>query len=225
VVVYSVHVFCRKCFLYVVRISHFEKAKGENINISKLTEKALKHALETRSPRTAHEHLQKMLAEIGREGSYYGETYLLPFQIETIKLTKVGPFESFEASFKANALNMIHGLCGSGKSTIIRSILYAFGIKHKHFTERALDGGAIEVKLFPGQNFINIKGISSEQDPLRGYQCLLADDSFDRIPKEMIAPLFTELKHLEIQVILTTLLIDTSKIPDDIHVITIYNQR
>ena len=174
-------------------------------------------------PKTAQEHLQKMLAEIGSESSYYGETYLLPFQIETIKLTKVGPFENFEADFKANSINVIHGLCGSGKSTLIRSILYAFGIKHKHFTERVLGEGTIEVKLFPGQNFINIKGISSEKHPLKGYQCLLADDSFERIPKYMIPSLFAELKLLGIQTILTTMLIDTSKIPDDIHVITIYN--
>jgi len=217
--------FMKKDVLLRLDTDLIEKARRENINISKLTEKALKQELETRSPRTAHEHLQKMLAEIGREGSYYGETYLLPFQIEKLKLTNVGPFENFEASFKANALNIIHGSCGSGKSTIIRSILYAFGVKHKHFTERVLDGGAIEVKLFPGQNFINIKGISSEQNPLRGYQCLLADDSFDRIPKEMIAPLFTELKCIRTQIILTTLLIDSSQIPDDIHTITVHNQR
>ncbi|MEM3576834.1 MAG: AAA family ATPase [Candidatus Bathyarchaeia archaeon] len=174
--------------------------------------------------KTAQEHLQKMLAEIGSEVSFYGETYLLPFQIEKLKLTKVGPFENFKATFKANSINVIHGLCGSGKSTIIRSILYAFGIKHKYFTNRVLGEGTIEVKLFPGQDIINIKGISSERDPLRGYQCLLADDSFDRIPKNMIPLLFAELKRLGIQIIITTLLIDPSKIPDA-HIITVNNQR
>lgn len=108
-----------------------EKARKENINISKLTEKALKHALETRPPRTAQEHLQKMLAEIGREDSYYRETYLLPFQIETLKLTKVGPFESFEVAFKANALNIIHGPCGSGKSTINNNKVNPVRLWHK----------------------------------------------------------------------------------------------
>ncbi|MEM2969339.1 MAG: hypothetical protein QXR63_00205 [Candidatus Bathyarchaeia archaeon] len=68
-------------------------------------------------PKTAQEHLQKMLVEMGSEGSYYEETYLLPFQIEKLKLTKVGPFENFEASFRANSINVIHGVCGSGKST------------------------------------------------------------------------------------------------------------
>ncbi|MEM3697472.1 MAG: AAA family ATPase [Candidatus Bathyarchaeia archaeon] len=174
-------------------------------------------------PKTA-QHLQKMLAEMGRECSFYEETYLLPFQIEKLKLTKVGPFENFEATFNANSINVIHGLCGSGKSTIIRSILYAFGIKHKYFTKRVLGEGTIEVKLFPGQDSIKIRGFSSEQDPLRGYQCLLADDSFDRIPKDMITSLFEELKRLGIQIIITTLLIDPSKIPDA-HIITINNQR
>ncbi|MGB9756176.1 MAG: AAA family ATPase [Candidatus Bathyarchaeales archaeon] len=202
-----------------------EKAEKEHINISRLTEEALRQALEIRIPRTAQEHLQKMLAEIGREDSSYGETYFLPFQIERLKLTNVGPFENFEATFKANSINVIHGLCGSGKSTIIRSILYAFGIKHKYFTKRVLGEGTIEVKLFPRQDSIKIRGVSSEHDPLRGYQCLLADDSFERIPKYMIPSLFAELKRLGIQVILTTLLIDVSKMPDDICIITIHNQR
>lgn len=175
-------------------------------------------------PKTVQEHLQKMLGEIGSEVSFYGETYLLPFQIEKLKLTKVGPFESFEATFKANSINVIHGLCGSGKSTIIRSILYAFGIKHKYFTERVFGEGTIEVKLFPAQDSIKIRGVSSEQDPLKGYQCLLADESFERIRKDMIPLLFAELKRLGIQVILTTLLIDPSKIPDA-HIITVNNQR
>ncbi|MEM2112288.1 MAG: hypothetical protein QXX08_10515, partial [Candidatus Bathyarchaeia archaeon] len=61
-------------------------------------------------PKTAQEHLQRMLAEMGCEDSFYGETYLLPFQIEKLKLIKVGPFENFEATFKANSINMIHGL-------------------------------------------------------------------------------------------------------------------
>jgi len=217
-------VFMRKDIFLRLNRDLIEKAKKENIDISRLTEEALKHELEIRPPRTAHEHLQRMLAEIGREDSFYGETYLLPFQIEKLKLTKIGPFENFEVSFKANSINVIQGLCGSGKSTIIRSILCAFGIRHKYFTERVLGRGTIEVKLFPKQDFINIRGTSSEKDPLRGYQCLLADDSLERIRKDMIAPLFAELKHLKIQIILTTLLINASKIPNGTHIITIYDK-
>jgi hypothetical protein len=198
-----------------------ERAKRENINISRLTEEALKQALQIGRPRTAKEHLQKLLTEVGNESSFYGEKYLLPFQIQSLKLTRVGPFDNFEAHFNRNSINLIYGLCGSGKSTIVRSILYAFGIKHKYFTERVIGEGTITMKLFPGQDFINVTGMRSGSNALRGYQCLVADDSLERIRKDMIAPLFAELKHLGIQIILTASpLIDAAKLPNYIHIIT-----
>jgi len=96
----------------------------------------------------------------------------------------------------------------------------AFGIKHKYFTERVIGEGTIALKLFPRQNFINVTGMKSGQNALRDYQCLVADDSLERIGKDMIAPLFTELKHLGIQIILTTsLLIDMFKLPNGTHII------
>jgi post-segregation antitoxin (ccd killing protein) len=202
-----------------------ERAKRENINILRLTEEALKQALQIKVPRTAKEHLRKLLAEVGSESSFYGEAYLLPFQVQSLKLTNVGPFDNFEAHFSRNSINLIQGLCGSGKSTIIRSILYAFGIKHKYFTERVIGEGTITMKLFPEQDFINVTGMKSSQNALRGYQCLVADDSLERIRKDMIAPLFTELRRLEIQIILTASpLIDASKLPNDIRIITTYDQ-
>jgi len=199
-----------------------ERAKRENINISRLTEEALKQALEIETPRTAKEHLRKLLTEVGNESSLYGETYLLPFQIQSLKLTKVGPLDNFEARFSSNSINLIQGSCGSGKSTIIRSILCAFGIRHRHFTEKAYDIGTISVNVFLGQDSINITGMNSSQNTLRGYKCLMADDPLERIPKDIIVPLFAELKHLEIQIILTaSLLIDVSQLPNDIHIITL----
>jgi RecA-family ATPase len=78
-------------------------------------------------PCTAREYLPKVLADAGRAQAFYGEAYLLPFQIESLKLENVRPFQDFEAKFRKDALNVIYGPCGSGKSTIIRSILFAFG--------------------------------------------------------------------------------------------------
>jgi len=203
-----------------------ERAKRENLNISRLTEEALKQALEITTPKTAKEHLRRLLAEVGNESSFYGETHLLPFQIESLELTKVGPLNHFEAHFRRNSINVIHGSCGSGKSTIIRSILCAFGIRHKYFTEKAYDTGAISVKLFPGQDSIKITGMNSSQNTLKGYKCLIADDPLERIPKDIIVPLFAELKHLGIQIILTaSLLIDVSQLPDDIHIITLQSSK
>jgi len=197
-----------------------ERAKRENINISRLTEEALKQALEITTPRTAQEHLRKMLAEVGSENSFYGETYFLPFQIESLKLTKVGPLANFEAYFRRNSINVIYGSCGSGKSTIIRSILYAFGIKHRYFTEKVLGEGKITLRLFRDQDSISITGTGSLQSSTRGYQCLIADDPFERTPKNILTPLLAELKNLKIQIIATaSLLIDPAELSKEINII------
>ncbi|MEM2129142.1 MAG: type II toxin-antitoxin system CcdA family antitoxin [Candidatus Bathyarchaeia archaeon] len=199
-----------------------ERAKRENINISKLAEEALKQALQIGRPRTAQEHLQKMLAEVGNENSFYGETYLLPFQIESLRLTKIGPFDKFEASFKANSLNVIYGSCGGGKSTLVRSILFAFGIKHRYFTSRVYANGKIQLELFPHQKSITITNIESCENTTRGYQCLIADDPLERLSKNIISPFFTELKRLKIQIIVTASpLIDKSTLPNSTHVISL----
>jgi post-segregation antitoxin (ccd killing protein) len=197
-----------------------ERAKKENINISRLTDETLKQALEIERPRTAQEHLRKLLAKVGSESSFYGETYFLPFQIESLKLTKVGLFDNFEAHFQRDSINVIYGSCGSGKSTIIRAILFAFGIKHRYFTDIVFNDGAITLRLFPNGDSISITGMDGAQNYTRGYQCLIADDSLERLTKNMIVPFFAELKDLGIQVIITaSLVIDASQLSNDAHII------
>lgn len=67
-----------KCgFIAQLDTDVIEKAKKEHINISRFAEEALRQALEIRTTKTAQKYLQKMLAEIGREDSFHGETYLL----------------------------------------------------------------------------------------------------------------------------------------------------
>jgi len=200
-----------------------ERAKRENINISRLAEDALKEALKIAVPRTAREYLLKVLADAGREQAFYGEAYLLPFQIESLKLENVGPFQDFEAKFRKGALNVIYGPCGSGKSTIVRSILFAFGKWHTYFSKSK--NGKITLKLFPDQD--SVKVTTNEENPLdavKGYRCLIADDIFQRVPKSMISGLCEEMKKLEIQIIITASIApDLSKLPEDINVIALEN--
>jgi len=200
-----------------------ERAKKENINISKLAEDALKEALKITVPRTAREYLLRVLADAGRELAFYGEVYLLPFQIESIKLENVGPFQEFEAKFRKDGINVIYGLCGSGKSTIIRSILLAFGKRHTYFSKSK--NGKIALKLFPDQDSISV--IANQENPLdtvKGYRCLIGDDIFQRMSKSMISEICEEMKKLEIQIIITTSMIfDLSKFPKDTNAIPLKN--
>lgn len=191
----------------------------EGVNISRPTEEALKEALDIEKPRTAKEHLQKLLAEVGSEVSFYGQTYFLPLQVESLKLTKVGPFDNFEAHFRRNSINLIYGLCGSGKSIIMRSILFAFGIRHRYFTEKVFGEGEITLRLFPEQDSINIAGIDS-RNATRGYQCLIADDPLDRLSRNMIVSFLAELKNLGIQIIMTASpLIEITNLSKDMYII------
>jgi hypothetical protein len=131
----------------------------------------------------------------------------------------VRPFDNFEAKFHKNSTNIIHGSCGSGKSTIIRAILFAFCVKHRYFTSRVYNDGIITLRLFPNQDSISITGMGN-QNSARGYRCLIADGSLERLPKNMIVPFFAELKNLGIQVIITaSLLIDVSQLSNDAHII------
>ena len=202
-----------------------ERAKRENISISKLAEDALRQALNINPPRTAHEYVQRVLADAGRENSFYGEAYLLPFQIESLRLKNVGPFKRFEAEFKRDGINVIFGLGGSGKSFLIRSILFAFGRHHKYF--QTPYGGRVTLKLFPDQDSVSVTTSADDQsDITRGHKCLLADGVFQRAPQHMIPALYTEVKNLKIQTIVTTSLpIDSSKLPKDAHVISLESPR
>lgn len=199
-----------------------ERARRENINISGLTEEALRQSLEIEKPRTALEHLRELLADVGNETSMYGDVYFTPFQIQSLTLTKVGPFDNFQADFCRNSINLIYGPCGSGKSTMIRSILLVFGIRHRYFTNRVFADGKIKLRLFPNQDSININSIETHANATRGYQCLIADDALERLPKNVIAPLFTEVKRLRVQIIMTASpLIDKSAIPKGVHIISL----
>jgi ATPase subunit of ABC transporter with duplicated ATPase domains len=193
-----------------------ERAKQENINISGLTEEALKHALEKFHPRTAHEYLQRVLADSGRGLAPYGEAYLLPFQIASLKLENIGLFTDFDISFRKNEMNVIYGSNASGKTTIIRSILLALSTRHNYFAES--ENGKVSVTLFPDQQSVIIN--TNEQNPsdlARGYKCLVMDDFFPRVPERMIPELLEEMQNLKIQIIVTA--IDLSKFPESINVI------
>lgn len=146
-----------------------ERAKRENINVSKLAEDALRQALNISSPRTAHEYIRRVLADAGRENAFHGEAYLLPFQIESLKLENVGPFKEFETEFCRDAINVIFGLDGSGKSFIIRSILLAFGKQHKYF--QTSHSGKVTLKLFPDQAPVSITTSVGNESDMRGYKC------------------------------------------------------
>jgi len=223
--VICIFLFMKKNTLLYLDSDLIERAKTENINISRLAEDALREALKITVPRTAREYLQRVLGDAGREWAFYGEAYLIPFQIESLKLENVGSFEKFEAKFSRNALNVIYGSSGSGKSIIVRSILLAFGKRHTYFTKS--ENGKVTLKLFPDQDFVSATTNEENQPEItRGYKCLIADNVFQRVARSMIPAFYEEMKSLGIQIIVTPpVLIDPSKLPEDTNVVSLKIQR
>ena len=197
-----------------------EKAKKENLDISRLTEEAIKEALKVTIPKTARDYLQMIIVEAGREEARYCEVHLLPFQIESLKLENIGPFKEFEAKFKKEGINVIYGPCGSGKSTILRAILLAFGIRHKYYFSKTING-KITLKLFPDQHSIHI--MVNKENPFEAakcYRCLIGDNFFDRIPKRMVPEICKEMENLKMQIIITaSMMLDPSIFPEKTNII------
>jgi ATPase subunit of ABC transporter with duplicated ATPase domains len=198
-----------------------ERAKRANLNISKLVEEALKQALEIYPPQTAREYLQRVLEETSQEGSWiYGEAYCLPFQIKSIRLENVGPFKHFEIEFRKDAVNIIHGANGSGKSTIVRAILLAFGRQHKHFSN--VERAKISLELFPNQSTISIMPeLKRHNSFTNGYKCLVADDMLQATSAEMTPAIFHELSTLKIQSIVTLRSVDPSFLPRNANLLSL----
>jgi len=195
-----------------------ERAKQEKINISELTEEALKNALERSTPKTASEYLRRAIVNTKTDVTPYGEAYLLPFQIQSVKLQKIGMISDYKLEFKKDAINIICGPNGSGKSTIIRAILQVFYSKKNYFGH--CDEGKIQVELFSDQQCVQINANEYDlKDLTRGYRCLVLDDFFGRATPLMFKDLLELIKELNIQVIGTAL--DASKFPQTTNIINL----
>lgn len=180
-----------------------EKAKRENINISRVTEEALKIALNEKGPTTTKDLLQRIMNEDPENplSNRYGERQFLPFQIESLKLNNIGPFEKFEASFSPNSLNIIYGQGGSGKSYILRSIMFAFGRKPKFYNLSS--DGKITLKIFSNQESIELSDFKNLNNLTKGFRCWIADAPMNTLNAERISEILPELNKLGIQMILT----------------------
>jgi hypothetical protein len=116
-------------------------------------------------------------------------------------------------------MNVIYGLCGSGKSTIMKAILLAFDIRHKYFSKTEI--GKITLKLFPNNDSINVM-LNKENplDTIKGYRCLIGDNFFDRMPKNKVPEICKEMRNLQMQILITaSMIVDLSMFPEDTNII------
>ena len=111
------------------------KAKQYNLNLSKITEYAVKsHLFPMLSiGEKAEADFWEYLKDLEKEKC----AFFLPVRIKKIKLANIGPINDLTIGFKK--FNIVTGKNASGKTTLIRSIAYIFGYKFikDYFSDKA----------------------------------------------------------------------------------------
>lgn len=138
--------------------------------------------------------------------SKQGQCFFLPFEVKRLRLHNIGKFTDFETRF--NKYNVVLGRCGTGKTTLVRSIgdvidrdSYSHGgIFHQKGVE-----GDIEIDTADNNAFhLEIPGGKGE--PLMKFasmQCLLIDDPGRELTIDGYQKLLSYLRGLEGQIIMT----------------------
>ncbi len=170
------------------------KAKQYNLNLSKITEDAVKsHLFPMLSIREKAEtdfwdYLKKL------EKDKY--VFFLPFRIKRMLLANIGPIKNIDIDFKR--FNLIIGNNASGKTTLIRSIAYAFG--HEMTKEYFSKKSKIELYVHPENKYLFDRLPPNKKDNIK---CVLIDSGGSRFNQKYFEKFFDYLKKLEMQVIMT----------------------
>ncbi len=213
--------FMKKNTLLYLDSHLVERAKQEQINISELTEQALKQTLEKTRPKTAAEYLRRAIVNTSKNLSPYGEAHLLPLQIQSVTLKNIGKFQNHTVNFKKDTINLVCGSGGSGKSTIIRAIHQVFCSTKNYYS--SCENAEIQVQLFPDQQTATVNPNEYDlQDLTRGYKCLLLDNFVPGASPIMLMDLLKLLADLQIQVITTAY--DPSRFPETTNIINLQPQ-
>ena len=151
-------------------------AKKYNINISKITEDAIKSNLflSKEGETWDYEEYMELLCE--KE-----ECFFLPFQIKEVYLSNIGVFEDKKIKFK-EGMNLVIGENATGKTTLLRAIAESFGvIKSKYPLLRNNEkkktyNGKIEITTTSNKLTTGYALKDGKVTTIRDNQCILIDD-------------------------------------------------
>ncbi len=186
-----------------------DKAKKMDVNLSKLTENAIKSKIfpDMAAGQKALFDLEGYMESLEEQG----RCFRIPHRIKKVELENIGPFDSFEDSFEP--FTVIKGPNASGKTTLIRSIAYACCCTEGDASKLLKDGGdegRIEIKT-------NDKGKTSlilEDGETRreGDRCILLDDPLTRLDESTTSKFIEKLRENFVnqgcQVILTDMFLE-----------------
>jgi len=165
-----------------------KKAKDAGLNLSKITEKAIKSSLNVDSlifdPKPYLEEL------IDNDSAFF-----IPFRLEGIEINDIEPIKNLKINL--SEFNIITGRNASGKTTIINTIRNAV-INTGDFRE----SGKIQIRIKKIRSIdVNFK----KNTILQSYKCILLDEAFGRLNREAAIEFLNYLKTLKMQIIITCL--------------------
>ena len=194
-----------------------KSAKSHDLNISRITEDALRS------------RLFPILSSGERQLDFEGHMdklkkdercYFLPFMIDNLRLKNIGPFEEIELSFDGG-INTILGPNESGKTMIIKSLARGFGLFEPTFGSFLKSGeekGCVKIGI-SGENCIKADyGISEGKVEVNGHiKSILLDEPVNFLNQENKEEFIGWIrKRFDCQVILATIDENMAKLGDEV---------
>lgn len=116
-----------------------------------------------------------------------GYCYILPQMTKTVKIENIGPIEKLELEF-AKGLNVVIGPNASGKTALIKTLAYAFGVLRPlkpYYTLRHEGNiGKLSIEPYAGEIRMIYTRDKREIKILRENACILLDEPVPFVRKE-----------------------------------------
>ena len=182
-----------------------KEAKKSHLNISKITEDAIKHYLFSflSTGEKASIDFGQYLATLKQEK----RCYFFPFKLDELELKSIGTIDGLKILF--DKFNVFIGNHGTGKTTIIRSIAYMLGYPEPNI-ERLLKSdepeGEIRLNVISeGSLILKLKrGIDFEIIKEEKIGCIVLDNPGAEFGGENFKKLLYYLKRLNSQIVMTS---------------------
>lgn len=182
-----------------------EVAKDAGLNLSKLTESAIKTEL---FPRLSGGERALLFPEDHLENlKDQKRCFEAPFRIDRVEIRNIGPLSDFEAEL--DDFNVITGHCGTGKTTALRSIAYACNLENweaKDLLKQGEKEGEIKVEPLQAEGLsVKLRRGEKKIEEKTSQGALLLDNPIARFPLEGQKRYLDFLKEKNVQIIMTTL--------------------
>ncbi|MFC1454758.1 AAA family ATPase [Candidatus Undinarchaeota archaeon] len=178
------------------------KVKKKGINIFKSTEEELIQQDMSR----AEKFLMNPFEELRKTDDFFA----LPAMVKSVRIRNIGTIKDLKLDFK-KGVNVIDGRNGTGKTTVLNAIAYAFDqplgkyspIKRSYEVDSTADS-TVYVELYPNKTELDSKKIERNLKHEVCYNSVLVDEALGFLPMKDISKMMKYIKRRSSQSIITS---------------------